>query len=48
MLIMPKFIVINTSPLISLAAGLGNLEILKRLYDEVIVPKEVSVLFRLE
>ena len=33
-----KFIVINTSPLISLVAALGTLEILNDLYEEVIVP----------
>jgi len=37
---MPKsnVIIINTSPLISLVAALGNLEVLSVLYDEVIVP----------
>ena len=37
---MPKsqVIVINTSPLISLVAALGNLEILDSLYEEVVVP----------
>ncbi|HPE41405.1 MAG TPA: hypothetical protein PLI77_10005 [Bacteroidales bacterium] len=38
---MPKKLVINTSPLISLIAGLGDLQILRHLYDQVIVPKEV-------
>ena len=33
-----KFLVINTSPLISLVAALGTLEILNDLYEEVIVP----------
>ena len=37
---MPKsqVIVINTSPLISLVAALGNLEVLSILYKEVIIP----------
>lgn len=37
---MPKaqVIVINTSPLISLVAALGSLDILSVLYEEVIVP----------
>ncbi len=37
---MPKaqVIVINTSPLISLVAALGSLEVLNVLYEEVIVP----------
>ena len=39
---MYKKIVINTSPLISLIAGLGDLSILQDLFMEVIVPKEVS------
>lgn len=40
---MPKsqVIVINTSPLISLVAALGNLEVLSFLYEEVIVPLAV-------
>jgi len=41
MLKMPKKLVINTSPLISLIAGLGDLQILRNLYDQVIIPKEV-------
>ena len=32
----------NTGPIIALIAGLNNLEILKRLYNKVIVPYEVS------
>jgi len=35
---MPKELVINTMPLISLLAGLGNLEILPFLYSRVHVP----------
>jgi len=42
MLKMPKLIVINTGPLIALIAGLGDLDILKRTYEGVIVPYEVS------
>ena len=34
-------IVTNTTPLIALAAGTGGLEILRVLYDRVIVPFEV-------
>ena len=34
-------IVINTGPIISLIAALGNLDVLKRLYSRVIVPFEV-------
>ena len=36
-----KRIVINTGPILALISALGNLEILKDLYDEVIVPQEV-------
>jgi predicted nucleic acid-binding protein len=36
-----KKIVINTSPIISLAAVFGDLSILRCLYDEIIVPVEV-------
>ncbi|WP_243714093.1 hypothetical protein [Nostoc sp. 106C] len=41
---MPKTsqIVINTSPLIALVAALGDLRILPFLYQEVLVPFEVS------
>lgn len=42
MLKMPKKIVINTGPLIAIIAGLGNLKVLERLYEEVIVPYEVG------
>ncbi len=35
-------IVINTGPLIALVAALGNLNILKSLYKEVLVPLEVN------
>jgi predicted nucleic acid-binding protein len=38
---MPKFLVINTSPLISLIVSLGDLSILRSLYDQVIVPRAV-------
>lgn len=34
-------LVIDASPLISITAALGNLDILKKLYDKVIVPFEV-------
>lgn len=34
-------IVINTSPLISLMAAMGDLEILNMLYNKVLVPFEV-------
>lgn len=34
-------IVINTSPLISIVAALGNLDVLLKLYTEVLVPFEV-------
>lgn len=37
-----KEIVINTSPLLALIAGLGSLNVLKVLYKQVIVPYEVS------
>ena len=37
----PDRLVINTGPLIALVAGLGDLEILRGLYREVIVPFEV-------
>lgn len=37
-----KRIVINTSPLISLVAALGDLNVLQFLYTEVLVPFEVS------
>ena len=35
-------IVINTGPLIALAAGLGRLDVLATLYSQVIVPFEVG------
>ncbi len=38
---MPKELVINTTPLISLLAGLGDLDILRFLYSKVHVPFEV-------
>ena len=34
----PERIVINTSPLITLVAALGDLTILRSLYTEVLVP----------
>ena len=42
MLKMPKIIVINTSPLIAIIAGLGDLSILRKVYKNVVVPYEVS------
>jgi len=38
---MPKKIVINTGPMIALIAGLNDLKILEKYYDEVIVPQRV-------
>jgi predicted nucleic acid-binding protein len=38
---MPKKLVINTGPIIALIAALDDLDILKRNYDEVIVPQRV-------
>ncbi len=38
---MPKELVINTTPLLSLLAGLGNLDVLPFLYSRVYVPFEV-------
>lgn len=35
-------LVINTTPLLSLLAAMGNLDILKHLYSEVHVPLEVE------
>lgn len=37
---MPE-IVVNTGPIIALVAGLGHLSILDRLYDRIILPREV-------
>ncbi|WP_100919730.1 DUF3368 domain-containing protein [Candidatus Thiodictyon syntrophicum] len=34
-------LVTNTTPLIALAVGVGNLDILRTLYDRVVVPLEV-------
>ena len=39
---MPKRIVINTGALIAIIAGLGDLKVLGKLYEEVIVPYEVK------
>ena len=39
---MRRKIVINTGPVLALVAGLGNLELLSKLYDEVYVTKEVG------
>ena len=39
---MPKRIVINTGPLIAIIAGLGDLKVLEKLYEEVIVPYEAK------
>ena len=36
-----RSIVINTTPLIALSAAMGSLDVLKVMYDRVIVPKEV-------
>ncbi len=38
----PRSIVTNTTPLIALAVGTGSLDILRALYDRVIVPLEVD------
>ena len=42
---MHKKIVINTGPVLALVAGLGNLDVLSKLYDEVYVTKEVAIEF---
>lgn len=39
---MPNTIVINTSPIIALVSALGDLKILSYLYQQVLVPYEVS------
>lgn len=39
---MLKAMVINTGPIIALAAGFGNLDILQKLYSQVYVTKEVA------
>jgi len=44
MLKMPKKLVINTSPLISLVCALGDLRVLTHLYDQVIVPRKTFVI----
>jgi predicted nucleic acid-binding protein len=36
-----RSVVINTTPLIALAVGVGNLDILRVLFDRVVVPLEV-------
>lgn len=38
----PDRLVINTGPLIALVAGMGDLDLLRELYREVIVPLEVA------
>jgi predicted nucleic acid-binding protein len=38
----PRKLVTNTTPLITLAVACGSLDVLKHLYDEVIVTKEVA------
>lgn len=38
----PDRLVVNTGPLIALVAGLGDLNLLRELYREVIVPLEVA------
>ena len=38
----PERIVINTSPLLALIAGLEDLSFLETLYQEVLVPYEVD------
>jgi predicted nucleic acid-binding protein len=42
-LIMHNKIVINTGPIVALVAGLGSLDVLGKLYDEVYVTKEVAI-----
>lgn len=37
-----RAIVTNTTPLIALAVGVGSLDILRALYDRVVVPWEVN------
>lgn len=36
-----RSLVINTTPLIALSAAIGSLDVLKAMYERVIVPKEV-------
>jgi predicted nucleic acid-binding protein len=38
----PRRLVTNTTPLITLSIACGHLDILRQLYDEVIVPSEVA------
>jgi len=38
----PRRIVINTGPILALVSAMGDLEILKELYEEVYIPLEVS------
>lgn len=38
----PDTVVVDTGPLIALCAGTGDLEVLRRLYREVLVPAEVE------
>jgi predicted nucleic acid-binding protein len=42
MLDQAKVVVTNTTPLIALTAAMGNVEVLRVLYDRVIVPYEVA------
>jgi len=39
----PSRLVTNTSPLLALIAGCGSLDLLRSLYDEVLVPREVCM-----
>jgi predicted nucleic acid-binding protein len=38
----PRRLVTNTTPLITLSIACGHLDILRQLFDEVIVPQEVA------
>jgi predicted nucleic acid-binding protein len=39
---MPNSIVINTTPILTIIAGCGNLDILQKLYSNIIIPLEVK------
>ncbi|HRG47582.1 MAG TPA: DUF3368 domain-containing protein [Leptospiraceae bacterium] len=39
---MPNSIVINTTPILTMIAGCGNLDILQKLYSNIIIPLEVK------